>query len=262
MFPKLISFGDFFLPTYGVLVALAFFLALRITVREGERRGIARDLMTNLAIYCVLAGLLGAKLFLILFDLPEYLNGSRPLFSMATLQAAGVFQGGLILAVLVGVWYIRKHRIPLWPAMDATAPGIALGHAIGRLGCLAAGCCWGIACERPWAIRFHNPDAEALTGVPLDIPLHPTQIYESLAEFGIFLFLLWRMRRPHRDGEILGLYLVISSGFRFWIEFYRFHAQALPFDGPWSLTQWISVGLFACGAWILYGRRQKVPVAA
>ncbi len=262
MHPKLIEFGDFFLPSYGVLVAIAFFAALQVTIRLGARRGLNKEILTNLAIYCALAGLAGAKLFMILFDLRDYIDGSRPFFSLATLQAAGVFQGGLILAVVVAFWYMKRESLPPLVTADVFAPGIALGHAIGRLGCFSAGCCWGIACDRKWAVTFRNPDAEALTGVPLGIPLHPTQLYEFAAELLVFSVLYWRHGKPHREGEILGLYLVISSALRFWVEFYRFHAQALPFNGPWSLTQWISVGLFALGAWILYGRQSVKGRAA
>ncbi len=262
MHPKLIQFGDFFLPTYGVLVAIAFFAALQVTIRLASRRGLSKETVTNLAIYCALAGLAGAKLFMILFDFKDYLDGSRPFFSIATLQAAGVFQGGLIVAVIVAFWYMKRNGMPPMITADAFAPGVALGHAIGRLGCFSVGCCWGLVCDRPWAVRFHNPDAEALTGVPLGIPLHPTQLYESFAELLVFALLYWRSGKPHREGEILGLYLVTSSALRFWVEFYRFHAQELPFGGPWSLTQWISLVLLALGGWLLYGRRRVEAVSA
>ena len=262
MFPKVIQFGEFFLPTYGLMVALGFFAGLQVAIRLGARRGLHREVITNLAIYCALAGLAGAKLFMILFDLGDYVSGARPLFSLATLQAAGVFQGGLILAVIVAFWYMKRQSMPALTTADALAPGVALGHAIGRLGCLAVGCCWGVVCDRPWAIKFTNPEAEVLTGVPLGIPLHPTQLYETIAELIVFGFLWWRHSasggtvKPHREGEILGWYLVLSSALRFWIEFYRFHAQDLPMGGPWSLTQWISLALCGVGAWILYGRNQ------
>jgi phosphatidylglycerol:prolipoprotein diacylglycerol transferase len=102
--------------------------------------------------------------------------------------------------------------------MDVFSPGIALGHAIGRLGCFAAGCCWGAACNLPWAVTFTNPQAKELTGVPLGEPLHPTQIYEALMNFALFGFLLWYIRRPHRDGSVIGCYLVLYSIGRFLLE--------------------------------------------
>lgn len=256
MYPKLIHFGDFFLPTYGVLVAAGFFAALQIAIRLSNRQGLNKEKVTNLAIYCALSGLAGAKILMILFDWGDYMDGTRPLFSIATLQAAGVFQGGLAAAVIFAFWYMRKQDLPAWTTADAFAPAVALGHAIGRLGCFSAGCCWGIACDRPWAVTFRNTEANALTDVPLGVALHPTQLYESLAELSVFAFLYWRHGKAHRPGEILGLYLILSSALRFWIEFYRFHAQALPFHGSWSLTQWISLVLAGVGTWVLVRPRQ------
>jgi len=163
VFPKLFTIGSFYLPTYGVLVALGFLAGLTVTVRLARRSGLNPELITNLAVYVALAGLAGAKLLMIAFDRPTL----REIFTLSSLQAAGVFQGGLILAIIVAFAYIRSQGLPLLQTMDAFAPGIALGHAIGRMGCLAAGCCWGRETTLPWAITFHNPDAYGLTGVPL-----------------------------------------------------------------------------------------------
>jgi len=255
MFPRLISIGSFFLPTYGVLVALGFLLGLFITVRLARRAGLKPDLMVNLAIYSALAGLLGAKIAMLLFDFRDYWTGERRVFSIETLQAAGVYQGGLILAILVAAWYIRSQKLPWLATFDVFAPGIAAGHAIGRLGCFAAGCCWGIRAHVPWAVTFHNPQAYDLTGVPLGIPLHPTQLYESLSEAILFGILLWRIRRPHQQGTIIGLYLILYSISRFAIEFYRFHEQATQLG--LSLTQWMAIGLALLGVWILLNRKAK-----
>jgi phosphatidylglycerol:prolipoprotein diacylglycerol transferase len=263
MYPKLISIGDFFLPTYGVLVAIAFLAALWVASRLAKRSGLRSEMVVNLGIYCALVGMLGAKLLMIVFDLPYFVQHPGDIFSRSTLQAAGVFQGGLVLAILFAIYYTRRFQMPWLKTADVFAPGIAIGHAIGRLGCFAAGCCWGIACDRPWAVTFTNPEANRLVGTPLFRPLHPTQLYEAAAEAAVFAFLYWRFGKPHRSGEIIGLYLVVSSILRFVIEFFRFHEQALPFGLPFSLTQWISLGLIIAGAWILWVRpRQVVPAPA
>lgn len=251
MFPKLISFGDFFLPTYGFLVALGFFVALQVVVKLSKRSGIDPEKATNLAIYCALSGLLGAKLLMFLFDFKLYAEHPQEIFTMATLQAAGVFQGGLVVATAFAFWFMRRNKMPLLATADAFAPGVAIGHAIGRLGCFAAGCCWGAVCDKPWAVTFHNADAYRLVGVPLNIPLHPTQLYEAIAELILFAFLWKRATTTHRPGEILGLYLVISSIARFIIEFYRNHQQDLPFGGPFSLTQWIALALVVPGVYLV-----------
>src|SRR5579862_1687082 len=247
MFPKLISIGSFYIPTYGVLVALAFIAGLAVTVRLGQRAGLNKDLITNLAVYCALAGLLGAKILMILFDWQYFANAPGEIFSRSTLQAAGVFQGGLVLAVITAFLYIRHNGLPWLKTCDAFAPGIALGHAIGRLGCFAAGCCWGKECSLPWAVKFHDPQAYALTGVPLEVSLHPSQLYELGTEGLLFGYLYWRFNRAHAPGQIIGLYLVISSIARFLIEFTRFHEQALPFGMSLSITQWIAIGTALMG---------------
>ncbi len=249
MFPKLISIGSFFIPTYGTLVAMGFLAALWVVTRLAKRARLPSERVTNLAIYCALAGLAGAKLFMILFDFKTYWNDPGSLFSLSTLQAAGVYQGGFVVAFLVAVLYLRRQNLPVLATCDVFAPGIALGQAIGRLGCFSAGCCWGIATHAPWAVTFHNPQAAELTGVPLGIPLHPTQLYESAADALIFLFLYFQFAKAHTAGAILGWYLTLYSVARFVIEFFRFHEQGLHLG--LSYTQWISLATLGAGVILL-----------
>lgn len=252
MFPKLVTFGHFFIPTYGVLVALGFLAGLAVTLRLARKAGLPSEPISSLAVYCALAGIAGAKLFMFLFDAPYYLHNPGEIFSIATLQAAGVFHGGFLAALLFAVWYVRRQSLPLLGTMDCFAPGVALGHAIGRLGCFAAGCCWGKECHLPWAVTFHTQEAAA---VPIDIPLHPAQLYESAANLLIFAVLYRLFLREHPPGRIIALYLMLYGCARFIIEFFRNHEQSLLLD--LSLTQWISVGLIALGAYILL--REKRP---
>jgi phosphatidylglycerol---prolipoprotein diacylglyceryl transferase len=251
LFPKLFTIGSFYLPTYGVLVALGFMAGLSVTVKLAKRGKLDPEKVTNLAVYVALAGLIGAKLLMIAFDWPDI-----QIFSLATLQAAGVFQGGLILALIAAFFYIRHNKLPILGVSDVFAPGVALGHAIGRLGCFAAGCCWGKECHLPWAVTFKNPAAANLTGVPLGVPLHPAQLYESATEFLLFAFLYWRYGKPHAPGQIIGLYLLISSVVRFLIEFERFHEQATAYG--LSITQWIAIGLAIAGAALLTPKAQPL----
>jgi phosphatidylglycerol:prolipoprotein diacylglycerol transferase len=260
MLPKLISIGSFYLPTYGVMVALAFLAGLWVTVKLARRSGLSPELVTNLAVYVALAGMLGAKILMIIFDWHRYMSNPSDIFSLATLQAAGVFQGGLILALVTAILYMRQQKMPMLGTSDAFAPGLALGHAIGKVGCFAAGCCWGTECNLPWAVKFHDPAAYALTGVPLEIALHPAQLYESGAEALVFGLLYWRFGKQHAPGQIIGLYLVLSSVLRFFIEFFRNHEQALPFGLPLSITQWIAIGLAAAGAVLLVRARKPAGI--
>jgi phosphatidylglycerol:prolipoprotein diacylglycerol transferase len=216
-----------------------------------RRSGLNPELVTNLAVYVALAGLLGAKLMMFVFDWRDFAAHPSQIFSLNTLQAAGVFQGGLILAIAFAFFYVRRQGLPILQVSDAFAPGIAVGHAIGRLACLAAGCCWGKESSLPWSIMFHNPEAYALTGVPLEVSLQPSQLYEFSTELILFGFLYYRFKKAHEPGQIIGLYLVLSSIARFLIEFTRFHEQALPFGLPLSITQWIALALALAGSVLL-----------
>jgi phosphatidylglycerol---prolipoprotein diacylglyceryl transferase len=253
MYPELFHIS--FLHTYGALVALGFLAGLWMATRLAVREKLNPEAVTNLGIYCALAAIAGAKLMMLIVDLGYYIEHPSEFFSMATLQAGGVFYGGLIGALAMGWWYMRRTGLPLLRTSDVFAPGIALGHGIGRLGCFAAGCCWGVQCDRSWAVTFTDPNANRLVGVPLGVPLHPTQLYEAAAEFAIFGFLLWRSRRPHAPGAIIGLYLMLYSTARFVVEFFRVHEQG-EILGPFNTSQLISAGLFALGLWWFTRGRQ------
>jgi phosphatidylglycerol:prolipoprotein diacylglycerol transferase len=254
MYPELFHIS--FLHTYGVLVALGFLAALWMAGRLGARTGLSKEQVTNLGLYCALAALAGAKVMMLIVDAGYYWQHPGRIFSIETLQAGGVFYGGLLGALAVAAWYLRKTKLPALVVSDAFAPAIALGHAIGRLGCFSAGCCWGRPAHLPWAVTFTNPVAYNLVGVPLGVPLHPTQLYESAAEFAIFGILYWRFGRPHGRGDIISLYLVLYSTARFLIEFVRFHDQGNLWGTPLDASQWISILLFAAGAaHFLVGKR-------
>ncbi|HUP02813.1 MAG TPA: prolipoprotein diacylglyceryl transferase [Bryobacteraceae bacterium] len=256
MYPELFHLS--FLHTYGVLVAIGFLAGLWIASRLGAQAGLDVDAVTNLGIYCALSAIAGAKVMMFLVDVPYYIAHPGEIFSFSTLQAGGIFYGGLIAALGVSWWYIRKTRLPGLKTADAFAPAIALGHGIGRLGCFSAGCCWGVLCNRPWAVVFHNPAANQLVGVPLGVPLHPTQLYEAFSEFAIFGFLYWRSGKAHRPGAIISQYLILYPVVRFIVEFFRYHDQANPFGGPLDTSQWISLVLVSLGAWYFL-RKQPLP---
>jgi phosphatidylglycerol:prolipoprotein diacylglycerol transferase len=254
MFPRLFHIGSFSLPTYGLLVAIAFLTALGMASKFAKRRGLNSEKIVNLGVYCALMGMLGAKLLMIALD-PEFRAHPGDIFSVATLQSAGIFFGGFIAAILFALVYMRVQKLPVLATCDVFAPGVAIGHGIGRLGCFAAGCCWGKPTHLPWAVTFTNPDAT--TGVPLGIPLHPTQLYEAFAEGFICLFLVWMLKREHRDGAVIGFYLFFYGLVRFGVEFLRMHDASNPLGGPFTLEQWISLGLAVPGLYLVF-RRQAV----
>ena len=257
MYPELFHIS--FLHTYGVLVAAAFLTALWLAGKLSKPAGLDPEAVTNLGIYCALSALAGAKIMMFVVDLPHYLQNPGEIFSLATLQAGGVFYGGLIAALGVAFWYMRRTKLPALKTADVFAPGIALGHGIGRLGCFSAGCCWGVQCDLPWAVTFTNPEAEKLVGVPLNVPLHPTQLYEAFAEFVIFAILYRSVRRAHAPGTIIGRYLLMYSAVRFTVEFFRNHEQGNLWGGPLDTSQWISLALLLFGAWLVWRANGRLP---
>ena len=254
MFPRLIQFGDFFIPTYGVLLALAFIVALWLAGRLARREGLNADRVGDVGLVAAFAGIIGSKLGMYVFDWDYFSANPKEILALTTLQAAGVFQTGLLLAFGAAVLYMRWKQLPVLRTCDLYAPGLALGHAIGRLGCFSAGCCWGAETSLPWAVTFHDPFANERFGTPLHVSLHPSQLYEAGAELLIFGWLLARLRRPHGEGSIIGLYLVLYSVVRFAVEFVRYHDQ--PLRMGLSLTQWISLATLPVGLWLI-GRSRR-----
>lgn len=263
MFPRLFTIGDFFtLHTYGLLVALAVLVGIYTAARYAPRIGAARETVWNLGIYMALAALVGAKVVMIVSEWPYYAENPRRIFSFATLHAGGVFYGGLLAAVAVGAWYTWRYGLGFAPLADVYAPGIALGHVLGRLGCFSAGCCWGKPTDLPWAVTFTNPYSAQVVGVPLGIPLHPTQLYEALAEAAIFglLVLLWRRRRF--PGQIFASYLMLYGVARFFIEFVRDDPRGgFLFGGTLSVPQGLSLALIAVAGLFWWWQRRR-PLAA
>lgn len=256
MHPQLIHIGDFFVPAYGVMVTAGFLVALWLATRLAGRSGLNKEAVLNLGIYCGLAGILGGKALLILADFGYYRQNPGEIISFSTLQAGGIFYGGLLAALATAYIYMRRKKLPVLATADVFAPGLALGQAIGRVGCFMAGCCWGVECNRPWAVTFDNPVAGQLFGTPLGVPLHPTQLYEAGNQALAFAILYRWIGRPHRPGDIIGLYLVWYACARFLVDFYRAADQPNPFGGPLTTAQWISVGLFLLGA-LAFARRAR-----
>jgi phosphatidylglycerol:prolipoprotein diacylglycerol transferase len=253
--PLLGQVGPLSMPTYGLLVAAGFVVGLYFLGKLAKRHGFDPDKMSNLGVYVALAAIVGAKLFMILLDLDFYLRNPGRLFSLSSLQAGGVFFGGLLAAIAVAFWYARREGLPGLATADLFAPAVAIGHSIGRLGCFAAGCCWGKPTDAAWGVAFTDPVARELVGVPLNIHLHPTQLYEAAGTLAVGL-ILWRLiEQPHRPGAILGWYLVLYSGFRLFVEFFRDAAsRVFPFGWPLSTTQWVAIALVLAGAYLLLGR--------
>jgi phosphatidylglycerol:prolipoprotein diacylglycerol transferase len=252
MYPKILELGPLTIHTYGLLLAAAFIAGIWITSRNARKEGVNPDSIWNMGLVVIFAALVGSKLLLLISDYSYYSQNPREIFSLATLRSTGVYYGGLLLALGSAIWYLLRKHLPTRAIADAAAPGIALGQAIGRLGCLSAGCCYGKPTHMPWGITFTNPYAYDNVGVPLNIPLHPTQIYESVGTFCLFLFLLWRLNKKHLPGQIILEYLGIYAILRFVIEFYRNDERGSVFYGLLSTSQFIAILTFIGAAVVYY----------
>ena len=256
MYPLLIELGPLSIYSYGVLLATAYIAGLRFALQRAERAGLNGQRVMDLGILVIISALLGAKLMLLLVDFDRFTSDWSQL--LVLLKSGGVFYGGLLLAVPLSWWYIRRYKLPLWTTCDLFAPGIALGHAIGRMGCLMAGCCYGQATEVPWAITFTNTLAAANVGTPLGVALHPTQVYEAIAELLVLGLLLTGERRWRPfAGRTFWTYLLMYPLARIVIEFYRGDPRGMVFETI-PTSQFVSVLIIPISiAMLIYlGRRQ------
>ncbi|MEK6673130.1 MAG: prolipoprotein diacylglyceryl transferase [Nitrospirota bacterium] len=216
MFPVLIKLGPLTLHTYGLLVAVGFLTGLFFAVRQAKRQGISSERILDLGFYILLAAIIGSRLLFVATTPEHYL--SHPLEIFKIWEGGLVFYGGLIFAVPVAVWYMNRHGLDKWTMADIFAPSIAIGHAIGRLGCFSAGCCYGAPAEGlPWAVTFLHPETLATRGVPL----HPAQIYESLGELANFFLLITLRKHQSFKGQLFWTYILFYSVLRFVVEFFR-----------------------------------------
>ncbi len=262
MYPKILELGPVTIHTYGLLLAAAFIAGIWVTSRRARKEGISPDLIWNMGLVVIFSALVGAKILLLFSDYRYYSQNLREIFSLSTLRSTGAYYGGLLLALGSGAWYIVKKRLPAWTIADLAAPGIALGQAIGRLGCLSAGCCYGKPTRMPWGITFRSQYAYENVGVPLNVPLHPTQIYEFVGAFCLFLFLIWRLSRKHFTGQIILEYLGLYAVLRFVVEFFRDDDRGFVLYGLLSTSQFIAILTFlgSAAAYYFLIRRPRVAL--
>ena len=252
MYPRLLELGPLTVYSYGVLLAAAYLLALYYAVRRANRAGLDGDRVLDLGIAIIISALVGAKLLLLVVDFDYFRRNPAELWTLA--RSGGVFYGGLVLAFVVGMWYMRRNRMPVWATADAIAPGIALGHVVGRMGCVLAGCCYGKPTTLPWGITFSDAFAAANVGTPL----HPTQLYDAAAELLILILLVTTERRGRAyAGRTFWIYILLYAVSRFGIEFFRGDPRG--FTMGWSTSQLISMGLVPLAIVMLIGLARRRP---
>lgn len=247
--------------TYGVLVATGVIVGLFVARWQARKQGLNADQIWNLGIYMVLIALFGSKLWLVLGDLPYYWHNPREIFSFATLQSGGDIFGGVMFGLLFIILYAYRQKLSYLVLADVFAAPLALGHAIGRMGCFSAGCCWGKPTTMPWGITFTNPLAAQLVGTPLNVRLQPTELYGAGVELINFLILIWLGRRKRFTGELVATWMILYGIERGIIEFFRGDpGRGMMFGGTVSFMQFVCVAMILFGSWLFVkNRSQRAP---
>ena len=238
MHPIILEFGPIRIFTYGLLVASGFFTAIWLGARQGEKEGFDPQVIMDLCFYILLSAILGARLLYVIVEYKYFLNAPWDIFKVW--KGGLVFYGGLILAVVVAMAFIKKRQMPIWAIADILAPSIAIGQAIGRWGCFFAGCCYGQPTDLFLGVTFSDPRSLA----PLNISLHPTQLYLSLNAIVIFVALIWLRKRKSFDGQVFWCYGLLYSGGRFLVEYLRGDDRGFALENIFSTSQFIGIFTF------------------
>ena len=236
MHPVLLKIGSFKIYAYGVFVAIGFIAALWVAGREISRKGLDRETFLDMGFWVVISAIAGARIFHVLVYWDQYRVDPSEILKLW--NGGLVFYGGFLAAVAACVYFLRRHHMPFLPVADASALGIPLGLGFGRIGCTAAGCCYGKLTTVPWAVVFTDPASLA----PLGVHLHPTQIYESIAGFAIFGTLYLARDRFRTPGMMFWTMIILYAVIRSFLEFYRDDPRG--FVGPFSESQIVSAILF------------------
>ncbi len=243
------------------MLAIAYLTGIWLLRRKALAAGLPDQKILDLSLYILASAILGAKLLLVLVEWRRYMANPRDLVEV--LRSGGVFYGGLIAATTVAVTYMRRHGLPAWAIADMGAPSIALGEAIGRWGCFAAGCCYGKESHGPFAVTFTDPFAHEAVGTPLGVPVHPTQLYLSANAFLIFLILQWAYRRKTFDGEVFWLYVLLYAITRGILETWRGDlVRGFVIPDILSTSQFIGLLAAALAAGMLFVLGRKSRAAA
>ncbi len=215
MHPILLELGSFKLYTYGLFLALGFLTAVWFSKRNARFYDTPDQDIADIFFVILISSIVGARLLYVIINFDFYRNNLLDIFKIW--NGGLVFFGGFITAIVAAMITLQKKKMPVWKTADIITPGIVLGHSIGRLGCFFAGCCHGKECDLPFAVKFTHPDSLA----PLNLYLHPTQLYMVFSNFFLFLILMWLQKRKGFHGMIFFYYIILYSAFRGIIEVFR-----------------------------------------
>ena len=253
MYPVLLQFGNFEIRSYGLIVALSFFIGLWLSTKEAESKGLEPRLIQDFALYALLGGILGARIYFILFsDLAYFLQ--KPWEIVAVWHGGIGIIGALLGGFLTAVWYCRRKKLSFWRFADTLAPGIALGQTVGVFACLLNGDSYGKPTALPWAITYTDPRSLAL----LNVPLHPIEIYEIVNYLLVFL-LVWKTRGNYRtDGFAFLTYLAGYGVARFSVEFFRANPAIFAWGIPAAQVFGVALILASLACFYLLGRKSTL----
>ena len=244
MHNELFSIGPITIYGYGLMIGIGVLAALMYGAWQAKVKKLSLDVVASLGILCVVLGFAGAKLLYILTDFATFLND--PIGQLA--GQGFVVYGGVIGGAVAAYVYCRVKKVDFWQYFDLLLPGVALAQGFGRIGCLLAGCCYGMETDGPLYIVFHSSSF-----APNDAHLFPTQIISSIGMFLIALFLHLYSKRAKHVGNVGAMYLILYSIGRFGIEFFRndFRGEI----GIFSTSQFISLFVVILGFAIFYNHK-------
>jgi phosphatidylglycerol:prolipoprotein diacylglycerol transferase len=257
VYPILLHLGSFPIHSYGVMMALAFVFGLWTATLRARREKISGETIADVTLWIMIGVIVGARVVYVTTYWQDEFAG-QPLSEIFMIQHGGlVFYGGLIGAMVAGTVYLGWKKLPLWKVADVLAPSIALGSVFGRIGCLLNGCCYGRACDLPWAIAF--PADNPLH--PPTYPVHPTEVYDALLNFGLYVLLAWLFRRKKFDGQIFATYLICYALTRSFVEYFRGDYNAAHHHFGLTPGQLVSVPIFFTGLALaaILSRRAETP---
>ncbi|HET9952129.1 MAG TPA: prolipoprotein diacylglyceryl transferase [Candidatus Eisenbacteria bacterium] len=264
MHPTLLKFQGIELHSYGLLLAIAFLLGIQIFVARARARGLPEDAMHTLSLWLLVLAIGGARVLFVLTHWREY--AADPLAILRLWEGGLILYGGYLAAIGGGILYLRRRKIPVWRVGDAAAPSMALGIAIGRLGCFMNGCCYGLPTHLPWGVHF-PPETLASYTFP-GMAIHPSQLYLSGSSFILFAVILALDRTRRFDGWLFWSYIAIDAVVRILIDFTRYYDETAVIGtmGPltFNMNQVLSAGLILLSALMLaiLSRRREKPAPA
>jgi len=251
MHPDLFSIGPLTLHTYGLMIAIGFIVGLVIAIKIGRRHGIDPQQIMDLSFLLIISGIIGSRIVYILMNISDY--AANPLDIFKLWQGGLVFSGGLLAALIACFFYIRRHKLDILLTGDIFAPSVAIGQAIGRIGCFMAGCCYGKTTSVHWGVIFTDSKSIA----PLNIPLHPTQLYDSFSNFIIFIILIILGARKKFTGQVIIWFLIMHSTARLFIERFRGDDRGIVPGTGWTMTQFIAILILISSIYALFYIRAR-----